>query len=285
MTRAAQKLNIAQPPLSRQIQHLEQELGIALIERTSRPLRLTEAGRLFHEQAVQILDRINEVSALMQRMRAVERNRFGLGFAASMLYSNLPEVIRIYRTTRSAVDLALLELTTIEQFAALKDRRIDVGVGRLEVDDPSIEQTLLRNEELVVAVPSTLAGLACGRGMRLRDLAGHTLILYPKAPRPSYADQVLSFYRDRGLPVRGMIEVRELQTALGLVAAEAGICIVPRSVERLCRDNVTYKALEDGNLASPVIMSIRKGDRSAEIDYILQIIREVYRKVGVTFGA
>jgi LysR family transcriptional regulator, benzoate and cis,cis-muconate-responsive activator of ben and cat genes len=104
-TRAAEKLHIAQPPLSRQVQQLEDELGIDLIEPGSRPLRLTEAGRLFYEQAVQVLERIDEMKAMVGRLRDADRTRFSMGFVASTLYGKLPDVIRRYRAARPDVDL------------------------------------------------------------------------------------------------------------------------------------------------------------------------------------
>ena len=148
-TRAAEKLRIAQPPLSRQIQQLEDELGALLIERGSRPVRLTDAGRLVYEQAVQVLDRIEELKAMSRRLHEAELPRLAIGFVASTLYGYLPEVIRRYKAARPGVELALLELTTLEQIVALKEGRIDVGYGRIQFDDPEVERLLLRNEKLV----------------------------------------------------------------------------------------------------------------------------------------
>jgi len=121
--------------------------------------------------------------------------------------------------------------------------------------------------------------------LRLDVLAGEPLVVYPNAPRPSYADQVLMLYRERGLKPPFVHEVREVQTALGLVAAEAGVCLVPRSLERLRRDNVVYRLLDEEKAVSPIIMSSRKGDKSPEIALILRLIREMYRKEGIAFGA
>ena len=283
-TRAAELLHIAQPPLSRQIQQLEDELGLSLIERGSRPVRLTEAGRLCFEQAVQVLERVDEMKAVVGRLQDASRTRFIMGFVASTLYGRLPEVIRAYRAARPAVDLVLLEMTSLEQIAALKEGRIDVGFGRIPLDDPGVERLLLRNEKLIAAVPAKHPVLVPGRALRLEDLAGEPLIVYPKAPRPSYADQVLALFRDRGLKPPAVLEVRELQTALGLVAAEAGVCLVPASIETLRRDNVAYRALEQETAVSPVIMSSRKGDRSPEIALVLRLIRQIYRKEGIQFG-
>jgi DNA-binding transcriptional LysR family regulator len=283
-TRAAEMLRIAQPPLSRQIQQLENELGVTLIERANRPLRLTDAGRLLYEQAVQVLERVEEMKAITQRLQEVERPRFRIGFVPSTLYGRLPELIRRYRAVRPGVELALLELTTLEQIAALKEGRIDVGYGRIPFADPAIERVLLQNEKLSAALPSRHALLARAGPLQLDNLAAEPLVVYPKSPRPSYADQVLALFRDSGLKPPAVYEVRELQTALGLVAAEVGVCVVPVSVERLRRDNVAYRPLDEEKAVSPVIMSTRKGDRSPEIALILKLIREIYREAGVTFG-
>ncbi|HKM61390.1 MAG TPA: LysR family transcriptional regulator [Acidisphaera sp.] len=284
-TRAAEKLRIAQPPLSRQIQQLEEEFGVKLIDRGSRPLALTDAGRLLFEQAVQVLDRMDEMKAMMRRLLEAEKPRFSIGFVASTLYGYLPEVIRRYRVARPGVELTLLELTTMEQIAALKEGRIDVGFGRILFDDPAITRTLLRNEKLFAALPLTHA-LAARKGpLRLEQLARDALVVYPKAPRPSYADQVLALFRDRELKPPSVYEVRELQTALGLVAAGTGVCVVPASVERLRRDNVVYRPLDEVGAVSPIIFSTRKGDTSPEIARVLRLIKEMYRKEGITFGA
>jgi DNA-binding transcriptional LysR family regulator len=283
-TRAAEILRIAQPPLSRQIQQLEDELGVVLFERGSRPIRLTDAGRLLYEQAMQVLDRVEEIKVMARRIHVAEQPRFSIGFVASTLYGYLPEVIRRYRAARPDVDLALHELTTLEQISALKEGRIDVGYGRIQFDDPAVERILLRNERLVAALPSAHP-LSMRRGpLRLEDLAAEPLVVYPRAPRPSYADQVLALFRKRDLKPPAVYEVREFQTALGLVAAETGVCLVPASVERLRRDNVVYRPLEEADAVSPIIMSTRKGDESPDIALLLRILRQIYRKEGITFG-
>ena len=284
-TRAAADLNMAQPPLSRQIQQLEEELGTTLIHRGSRPFQLTESGRLFYEHCVQVLERIEDMQSVMRRLQLERTARFSMGFVASTLYGRLPEVIRAYRKARPTVELALLEMTTMEQVVALKEGRIDVGFGRIPLDDPAITRLLLRNETLAVALPLNHAVLQQGRtGLRLSELQAETLITYPKAPRPSYADQVLSIFREHGIKPAGLYEVRELQTALGLVAAEVGVCIVPASVQRFRRDNVGYVALDEPDAISPILMSHRKNDTSPEIDLLVALIQDLYRANNIVFG-
>ena len=284
-TRAAELMHIAQPPLSRQIQALEDEMGSTLIERGARPVRLTEAGQLFFDQAVQILERIDGMKSMMDQLQAVQRQRLSIGFVASTLYGYLPECVRRYRAARPNVDVGFHELTTLEQMTALKEGRIDVGFGRIAFNDPAVERTLLRNEKLSAALYVSHRASSRLGALKLDELAGDTLIVYPRAPRPSYADQVLGLFRDRGVFPAAVHEVKELQTALGLVAAESGICLVPASVERLRRDNVVYRTLDEPDAVSPVIMSTRKGDRNPEISVMLRVIREMYRKAGLAFGA
>jgi DNA-binding transcriptional LysR family regulator len=220
----------------------------------------------------------------MRRLRGIARQRFGIGFVASTLYGKLPDVIRSFRHARPGVEIVMLELTSIEQISALKEGLIDVGFGRIPLDDPSISRILLRLEKLSVALPLEHP-LASRMGtIKLEDLAGDGLIVYPKAPRPSYADQVLALYRERGIKPPMVHEVRELQTALGLVAAETGVCVVPASVERFRRDNVVYRSLDEPGAGSPIIMSSRKADRSADIPMILRLIKDIYRKDGLQFG-
>jgi DNA-binding transcriptional LysR family regulator len=110
----------------------------------------------------------------------------------------------------------------------------------------------------------------------LRDVINETLIVYPKTPRPSYADQVLAAFKDRGLEPRKVYEVREIQIALGLVAAGEGISIAPSSVYGLKRDDVSYRELDDPTLVSPIIMSMRAMDESRDIREMLELIYRLY---------
>jgi DNA-binding transcriptional LysR family regulator len=282
--RAAESLNMAQPPLTRQIQDLEAELGLTLIRRGTRPVQLTEAGRVLFEQAVQILERTEELRAMASRLRAAQTRRLSIGFVGSALYGDLPALIRRFRAMRPEVDVSLLEMTTLEQLAALKEGRIDAGFGRILFEDAAIHRHLLRNEPVVAAVWGGHRLLTRPGAVALAELARETLIVYPKAPRPSYADQVLSIFRDRGLKPEAVHEVRELQTALGLVAAETGVCLVPVSITRLRRDNVEYREVDDPTAISPNIMSCRKNDSSPDLASILGLLRDIYAEQNVEFG-
>ena len=278
-TRAAERLHMAQPPLSRQIQLLEADLKIELFDRAARPLRLTAMGHLFYEQAIQLLRRVEGLRSLMREAGASEKRRFVIGFVASTIYARLPGLIRQFRIAAPDVDLNMLEIRSFEQVAALKDGRIDVGFGRIRFDDPAIQRVVLREERLVAAVAATHPLAASSQPVTLARLAEERHILYPSAPRPSYADQVLSIFRDYGIEPDIAHEVRELQIAVGLVAAEEGICIVPESVRQSRTDDVRYVEIVEP-VTSPIIMSHRIGDISAELAIMGQVIIDTYQPWG-----
>ena len=274
-TRAAQQRTIAQPPLSRQIQLLEEELGVALINRKSRPLKLTDAGRLFYEQSLQVLGRVDQMRAATRRVGLNQNSVFSIGFVASTLYGGLPMLVRKLRQHAPELDIQLIELVSVQQIPALKEGRIDIGFGRLRHNDPNVEGIVLREERLAVAVPKGTPLAEDTAPLPLSALAGQKLIVYPKEPRPSYADHVLALLHNHDARPAEVHEVREIQTALGLVAADSGICIVPSSARQM-RSDLHYRLVEGERATSPVILNHRTGDNSRYIDLVKQLIQDMY---------
>ncbi|MDO5647514.1 LysR family transcriptional regulator [Paracoccus sp. (in: a-proteobacteria)] len=282
-TRAAAQLHIAQPPLSRQIQLLEDELGVTLLIRSGRPVQLTDAGRVFYEQALQVLGRVDQMIDTTRRVGRNQNRVLSIGFVASTLYGGLPALVRKLRSSQPDLDIRLLEMLSTQQVAALKEGRIDVGFGRLRHSDPGVTSTTLRQERLAVAL-SRSAELAGDTGpVTLSELAGQKLIIYPKEPRPSYADYILNLIRNADIDPVEVQEVREIQTALGLVAAESGICIVPLSARQM-RSDVTYRPLSDRAATSPIIMTQRSGDTSPILNQIRDMITEIYAEKPAWLG-
>lgn len=275
ITKAAQQLNMAQPPLSRQIQMLEDELGVPLLLRSSRPVKLTEAGRVFYEQALQILGRIDQMKAATRRVGLNQNKIVSIGFVASTLYGGLPSLVRKLRQHAPALDIQLLDMASVDQIAALKEGRIDVGFGRVQHSDPGIVGIVLREERLALAIARGMALAEASTPLPVRALNGQKLIVYPKEPRPGYADQVLNLLHSHDVYPESVHEVGDIQTALGLVAAEAGLCIVPSSARQL-RSDLEYRLIEGDRATSPVILNHRLGDNSAHIELIKQLIQDMY---------
>jgi len=272
-TRAAEQLHIAQPPLSRQIQQLEEELGVALLER-SRPLRLTEAGRFFHEQSTALLYQLQVLCESTQRIGQGHKRWIGIGFAPSTLYGVLPELIRRLRGDSGyELELGLSEMTTVQQVEALKAGRIDVGFGRIVIEDPAVVQQVLSRDRLIAVLPA--GHPLVGTTVSLSALADESFILYPGSPRPSYADHVLALFAAHGVAIRVVQWTHELQTAIGLIAAGIGITLVPESVRILHREDIGYCALTEADATSPIILSHRRGDATPALGQCLALIREL----------
>ncbi|WP_109480705.1 LysR family transcriptional regulator [Paraburkholderia sp. C35] len=275
-TRAAERLNMTQPPLSRQIQQIEDTVGLALFERGARPLKLTEAGRVFYVQAKRLLEESDELLPLTRRLAQLAE-RIVIGFVPSTLYGPLPDVIRAFREAAPLIQISLIEMFTIEQLSALKGGRIDVGCGRLRFDESQLAREVLVEEPLIAALPAGHALTDVGQ-LTLDALSKETLIIYPSTPRPSYADQQLSAFRDHAVEPAAVHEVRELQTALGLVAAQVGVCLVPESVRGLRARGVVYRSIEATKVSSPIIMSRRLQDQSPTTDLFCSIARDLFKK-------
>ncbi len=279
-TRASERLFIAQPPLSRSIQQLEEELGIPLFERGSRPLKLTQAGEFFYAHAQELLNKSKELKAMTQRVGQISKT-LSIGFVASTMYGKLPKIIRLFRARYSTVDLNLIELSTMDQLRSLKEGNIDIGFGRIRHEDANIRRIILREEKLICAVPIGHKLIELKSAINAQDMADDNLIVFPKNPRPSFADQVLNAFRDRAVEPKKITEVRDLQIAIGLVAAGEGIAIVPQSLQGLKRDDVVYLELNEKHAVSPIIMSVRAMDKSQEIQDMLDLIYDIYDEEGI----
>jgi DNA-binding transcriptional LysR family regulator len=145
------------------------------------------------------------------------------------------------------------------------------------VEAQGIANTLLE-EEPMYAVLSTSSKLSKKRRMSLSDLAQETVIIYPAQPRPSFADQVLGQFRAHGFPLDRTLETNGLQTAVGLVAAGVGVSLVPRSVQRLQRNDVIYRPIADAGIVSAVLMTTRVETPSADLHAFMKATTKAFGK-------
>ncbi|MFT4065991.1 LysR substrate-binding domain-containing protein [Paraburkholderia sp.] len=273
-TRAADRLHIAQPPLSQQIRQLEEELGVLLLERDARPLRLTEAGTLLLERVIVI---VSEFDTAVQDVRRIGRGQSGklcIGFAGSAMYSVLPDILNAFRDAYPAVELVFTELLAAQIAEALANRSIDVGFSRPGLPpDEHIEQHLLVTEPLMIAVPArhSLAEFAT---VPIGELQHQVAVMYPQFPKPSLTNLVVEALRARGIELDLVQEARDMHTALGLVAAGAGISFVPASVSQANRNGVRFIAIEPQVLVSPMTVVWRKSHSSVALKNFLRVVIE-----------
>lgn len=276
-TAAAERLHITQPPLSRQIQLLEDFLNVQLLKRETRPIELTEAGRLFYEQSLQLLNRIEQMQIATTRLGQNYQHQLSIGFVVSTIYSGLPALIQNFRTTYANTKLHFLEMNSAEQIEALKSGRIDIGFGRVRMHDPSIFRKVLREERLALAVPYSSDLATSNDHVVLNDLNNKSLIVYPSNLTPSFADYVLNALHDKRVYPMEIHEVQSLQTALGLVAAGVGYCIIPTGAR--IRSDLHYRLIaEEEKMSIPVIFSYRKNDNSWYIEAFIEQVQRLYEE-------
>ena len=273
-TKAAEKLFIAQPPLSRQIQNLEQELDIQLFERGSRPLKTTEAGQFFYQHAVKLLSNAEEIKSMTKRIGIADRT-ISIGFVGSLLFGLLSRIMFLFKQQHPYLKIEMMEMNTYEQIQALKEGKIDVGFGRLRISDPAIKRVLLREEPLVAAVHASHP-LGQRSGVNLSELVDHQLFLYPNTGKANFASQVRGIFSEYGLEPKNVREVRELQLALGFVAAGEGICLVPESAKNIKLAHLNFIPILDSFAVSPVFMAIRNMDESEYIQFLFDAVYQVY---------
>ncbi|HEY7119759.1 MAG TPA: LysR family transcriptional regulator [Tepidisphaeraceae bacterium] len=274
--RAARRLHLQQPPLSRQIQRLEEELGVKLFERTNRKVELTPAGRVFLERSRRVLEQADLAVHAARRAGRGETGSLAVGFVGSATYGVLPQILRLFRRRFPDVELVLYEMGSTAQQRAVAEGRLNLGLVRIPRDkagrDESLAEQVVQREPLAVALPRGHA-LAKVDALPLAKLAAEPFILFPRESRPSYSDLVLDACAKAGFVPTVAQQTQEVQTAVSLVAAGIGVTLVPDSVRSLRRDNVVYKPLAPPAPISELTAIYRRGDDSPVLARFLEIMR------------
>ena len=227
--RAAERLGIAQPPLSRKIKQIEDQLGVLLFNRGRSQISLTQAGERLLVQANELLARLEEVKLEARRIGQGAEGRLRIGFVGSSTYGIVPNIFKSYRRHCPGVTLGLFPMNNAGLRSALIKREIDVAIARPSLIDAEISSRMLLEEKLVLAVPDSHP-FAGETSVPLCQLHDETVILYPEKPRPSFADHALKLIQDDGAEPCARVFAMDFQTAISLVSVEVGIAIVPSSV-------------------------------------------------------
>lgn len=280
-TRAAERLNLAQPALSRQIRLIEERVGAGLIDRSSRPMQLTMAGACFLSKARRLLAEYETAVSEARQIAGGERGWLGIGFTRSAMYSVLPPALKAFHEDHPGIELKLFEMLTEEQVEALKDGKIHVGIGRnVRVIAGYANATLLR-EPVMAVLPSDSPAARRGR-VRLADVADLPLVLYPRHPAAEYPRHIESMYRDAGFVPPIAYRVYEMQTALALVAAGLGVTFVGKSIAVHGRSDVIYRDLRGvgPNQMTSLTATSRADDGNPALRRFLGILSRVGARSG-----
>ncbi|MEM9925514.1 MAG: LysR family transcriptional regulator [Cyanobacteria bacterium P01_D01_bin.50] len=272
--RAAERLHIAQPPLSQQIRQLERELGFELFHRTKRKVELSEAGEIFLIEVQQIFRQLEQAIFLGRQVSRGEMGQLVVGFVSSAAYNILPDILRNSRNRIPNISLELHELTTDEQLRWLQSGRVDVGFVRPPVDENTYESKIIFRESLAIALPENHQ-LANQEKVSLQSLIKESFILFPRFLAPGLYDVIISFCQRVGFSPRVAQEAIQMQTIVSLVAAGIGVAIVPESLQNLQRTGIVYKSFVEETPQVSIAMIWRKNDESPILQKFLGVAQDI----------
>ncbi|MBT2597256.1 LysR family transcriptional regulator [Arthrobacter sp. ISL-72] len=270
--RAAARLNMTQPPLSRQIQKLEKAIGVQLFDRDNRGVALTAAGKAFLADARKLLELADAAPSLARRISAGSAGSVRIGFTAASTFGLLGALLNEISGALPDVDVDLKEMVTRDQTAALISGEIDLGLARPPFDEELFDSRLLYREPIMVAVPAGHRLTRLGREVTAKDLEGEDLIMHSPTEARYFYDIVISLVSSHRTFVH---TVSQILTMIFLVAAGRGLALVPHSATVLGIEGVDYVEL-GGFEKDPVELHAiwMRGSRNPALHRVLDIITE-----------
>lgn len=278
--RAAERLNMAQPPLTAAVRQMEEELGVRLFERTNRITGLTQAGEVFREEARRAISQAERTIALTRRAGQGSIGTLRVGFVASAVRQLVPQIVARFRQTHPLVVLELEEATTARQVAAILTDRMDVGIVALPLPPDAeglVSANVLIESRLIAALPAAHPlALANTEPLTLAALANEAWVLFPSGEGPGLYGTILRSCAEAGFSPRVGQRAVQMETIIGLVAAGLGVSVVPKLFRSFPRDGVVYRDIQGGGtpITYRVGLAWQSGPTSAHLSAFLDCMRE-----------
>jgi len=250
--RAAERLNVTQPPLSRQIAALEESLGVALLERDSRHVRLTAAGQRFQEDARGVMNALQQACHAARQVGAGELGELQVGFMMHAAHSSVPPLARRFIAAHPQVQLRLREALPMALLDGVRSGALDAGIGFAPASLRGLELLPLQEEPLCVVVPADHR-LARRRSVDITALAGEALITAPADVVPTLREAIEASFHAAGLQADVRLEVQLQQSIVSLVGEGLGIALVPASLKRMGMPGVSFVRLKDAPRVQQVV--------------------------------
>ncbi|KRV88150.1 LysR family transcriptional regulator [Aeromonas veronii] len=281
-TRAAESLNMAQPPLSQQIRKLEETLGTPLLRRLTRSVELTEAGESLYRDAAQILALADAAKLKVKRIARGEQGALRIGFAGStVLHPAVLTLLHDYRERYPEVALSPQEGTMPALVEALRNDRLDAAILRLPCrGSEGFAHHLIEQEPLLIALPTSHPKAKPGP-LPLASLKDESFILFPHAIGPGLYDGIVGLCREAGFePILGP-ECPQVISTVGMVQAGFGVTLVPRSVAALRPLGVSYHPIEGNGMMTSISLATRPHPSSAVLRHFIAQIRAAQIQQGL----
>jgi DNA-binding transcriptional LysR family regulator len=271
--RAAERLHMAQPPLSQQIRRLEAELGATLLHRTTRSVELAPAGEVLLVRAREILAAADAATEDTRRAARGEFGRLAVGFTGSATYALLPQLAAALRRALRGVVLDLRgELLTPAQVVGLREGTLDLGLLRPPVRERELAVEVVGREPLVAVLPEAHP-LAAAHAVPLEELSGEPFVVYPSHFRSVVHDAVEETCAAHGFLPHVALEVSETSTLVSFVAAGLGVSLVPESVRHMTVHGAVYRPLAGEAATVELAVAWRREEVTAVLDRALEIVR------------
>lgn len=268
--RAAAALHISQPPLTRQIKQLEQELGVTLFARNNRNVELTAAGKLALEHAHALLAQADNLGLRTREVARGGSGELSIGFVSVADYSVLPPLLKQFRARYPGVTLRLREATSDVQLGALRSDRLDVGIVLGPVNDAQLNFRAVFREPLVAALPATHRARALER-LPLAVLAAEPFIMFPRPLATGLYDDIIGTCNRAGFSPSIGQEAIQMQTIVSLVSVGMGVALVPASLMHLRRTGVIYRGLQEKTPMVTTGLAWKQGNGAAMLGNFLAI--------------
>jgi DNA-binding transcriptional LysR family regulator len=270
MTRAAEKLHIAQPALTQNIQQLESEWGVSLFHRNGHRLSLTEAGQVLVREAEHSLGVFQATQLSVQRAARGEAGTLALGFQSTAGILVIPRLIQRFRAAHPQVEIMLREMGTSAQRKALRAGELDAAIIYARPEDEFAAQDLTP-EPLVAALPSDHP-LAERESVAFKDLKDEVFVIASREIAETLYNSILAECADNGFQPKAVQDISTAQTGLGLVAAKAGVAVMPSSIRVLAREGVVLKTIRDTRIQARLTMLWPKKYPSPIVSRLLEFL-------------
>jgi DNA-binding transcriptional LysR family regulator len=278
-TKAAQRLRLAQPSLTRQVRNLEDEIGVKLLDRAGNRVALTEEGQLFLFDAKKLLAMCEESVAAVQRINRGESSQLNIGYVANIHYGLLPATLGAFRKLSPRVALNLFDMTSAEQFQALDGRKIDLGFVGLPsaFSGHDLRSECVARDTIVVALP-VRHPLAKRPEVKLADLAPQFFIGMSAKTHPGAREWLLETCRRAGFAAKILQEADAEPTAIKFVADGLGVALMPEQITGLPHEGVLFRPLTPP-LRRESTMAWRADNPSKPLQDYIQIVKELSRSM------
>ena len=273
--RAAERLHLSQPPLSHQVRQLEDELKVQLFQRTKRQVQLTEAGRMFVQEARVILAQAAHASNLASRMTRGQVGQLTVGVAGPADAPIFVAILRAFAARYPKVHIVLRNLGSLDQTHAINEGRLHVGFVALPIDDGGLTTETVLRQPIVIALPPEHRLAALDR-VPLQALAEEPQIMFARSNGPRFFDAVLAACRQAGFSMNIAHEVDNLYTACALVAAGLGVCFVPAGIQDGRTNSMVFRPVVP---ALPIEMEIAVAYKAQPASELVTMFVEVVRDV------